>query len=484
MKISAVITADRDINGLERCLKTVEGWVNEIIIPASGSIKIDQELINKYKLRIIHCNNGKGDIAEQGIKASNSDWVLVLEPDEEVSIPLKREILTNLPQVKKDFIKVPIIVNSGDVWKIENRKVRLFRRCAGEAVPGYGIFINPIRHYKDFIFPGNPVTAKEIRSILVIKMRGLGDTVLMTPLLQTLKSYYLNASITCAVKPGSEDVLSGNPYVERIIICKSFLNAFFKIAFSRKYDIVLCPQASRSAAILGLVSRAPLRVINNHNGKNYFTTMRVKKPEEYEDAVDRDLDCARALGLPVKIKKVKVYTAKNATLDLVDHGSAPSRLFAGISVSASKKNKMWAKERYAELADKLIKDNGYKVIFFDDPSDPEALKQVLDRMKNKPCFVSEKKLGKVIQLISKLDVFIGNDSGLAHIAAGLDIPTVTIIGPDEPKIFHPYSEKDRHFILNSVQNCKPCWKDSCDFPVCLDNISVSEVLDAVKKAVS
>ena len=306
----------------------------------------------------------------------------------------------------------------------------------------------------------------------------------MTPLLRTLKGYYNKAQITCVVKPESAAVLAENKDVDRVIAFRSFRGALLDIKNSGKYDMALCPQASKKTAFLSLASRAPLRVINNHNGKNYFTTVRVKKPEEYEDAVDRDLDCARSLGLPVTTKEVRVFTFKNRPPDIKGYKYSSKDTVVGLSVSASKLNKMWGKERYAELADRLISEESLKVIIFDDPARPEILKGVLRLMKNKVYIVNEKELSRVIRIIAELNVFVGNDSGLAHIAAGLDVPSVTIIGPDEPKIFHPYTKRDKHFIVSCEMDCKPCWKDSCAQPLCLEKIKVSEVLNAVKKAVS
>jgi len=485
MRISAVVNISGEGQNLERSLKTIEGWIDEIIVQVASSTEINIALIKKYKIKIIHCKAEERNILEKGIKASGGDWVLTLNSEEEVSIPLKREILSKLPGVLKSCVSVPLVNNELDEWKIESRsEVRLFRRTNKRKGQECETFVNPIRHYIEYPAPGAPIAGRqEIKKILVIKIRGIGDTVLMTPLLRTLKGYYNKAQITCVVKPESAAVLAENRDVDRVIVFRKFMRTLLDIKSSGKYDLALCPQASQKTAFLSLASGAPLRVINNHNGKNYFTTIRVKKPEEYEDAVDRDLDCARSLGLPVTTKEVRVYpgNAKNTKRKGAKNSSKDT--VVGISVSASKVNKMWGKERYAELADRLISEKGFKVVFFDDPARPEILREVLRLMENKPFRVNEKKLSRVIKMIAGLDVFVGNDSGLAHIAAGLAVPSVTIIGPDEPKIFHPYKKRDKHFIVSCEMDCKPCWKDSCAQPLCLEKIKVSEVLNAVKKAV-
>ncbi|MFH1073466.1 MAG: glycosyltransferase family 9 protein, partial [Candidatus Firestonebacteria bacterium] len=232
-------------------------------------------------------------------------------------------------------------------------------------------------------------------------------------------------------------------------------------------------------------SKADFKVVNNHNGKNYFTSIRVGKPEEYEDAIERDLDCLRAVGIPVRSRKVKIWLSKDESIDIQKLGFSVRNKdkIIGISVSASRQNKMWFKERFAELADKLIEDYHFKVIYIEDPGNPETLKQIVRLMKSKPFTICERNLRKVIALISGFDLFIGNDSGLLHAAVALGIPSISIVGPEEPKIFNPYSSRDKHYTLSADVDCKPCWKNACSRPLCLEAISVNQVLQSVVKAV-
>ncbi|OGF47170.1 MAG: hypothetical protein A2231_09445 [Candidatus Firestonebacteria bacterium RIFOXYA2_FULL_40_8] len=485
MKISAVIIVNEKSATLERCLKTVCGWTSEILLVSNSFNKISKNLVKKYGAKVLIFEENKEKMIRMGIKYSKADWVVVLNSFEEVSIPLKIEMRMKLSSVMQNSVNVNILKNDYDIWKPKpSIETRIFKRYTWQKSNKSAIFNNSIREWVPQVLPEKPLFKKQnIKKILVIKLRGIGDTVLMTPLVSNLKRYYKEASITCVITRPGKEILKNNSNVNRIITFDGFFDTFLQVFMAGRFDMVICPQASRKSALLSLAARAPVKIVNNHNGRNYFTTVRVGKPEEYEDAIDRDLDCLRTIGIPVKTKKVEVNLLKNEKYDIRKYGFSGKDKLIGISVSASRKNKMWFKERFAELADKLIKDYNFKIIFIEDPKDPDALKQVIRLMKNKPFTICERNLRKVMALLSGFDLFIGNDSGLLHIAVALEIPSISIVGPEEAVIFNPYSEKDRHYVLSADLDCKPCWKDDCILPLCLDAISVDQVLKSVLKAV-
>ncbi|OGF51807.1 MAG: hypothetical protein A2044_08610 [Candidatus Firestonebacteria bacterium GWA2_43_8] len=485
MKIAAVIIITEKTVSPERCLKSVAGWTSEIIIVAGRSVRLNKKVIKKYEAGIVLLEAGREIMVQRGIKAAKADWVVVLNNNEEVSIPLKIEMRSKLSGVIQDRVNVRLVTDAKDLW-VEKKpsETRIFKRYAWCKGAESAVFEKPIRQFKAVSLPSKPLFLRnDIKKILIIKLRGIGDTVLMTPLLSNAKKYYKNALITCVVSSASKEILMNNPNVDRIITFDGTIRTFLKLFIKEKYDLVLCPQASLRTAVLALASRAKIKVVNNHNGKNYFTSLSVQKPEEYEDAIDRDLDCLKVTGVPVKSKEVEVRLLKSEFIDIRKLGFSGKDTIIGLSVSASRQNKMWFKERFAELADKLIKEYKFKIIFIEDPANPQAIKDVVKLMKCKPFTICEEDLRKVMALLSGFDLFIGNDSGLLHAAVALSVPTISIVGPEEAKIFNPYSRKDKHFTLSADVDCKPCWKSDCDVPLCLDAIPVKQVLETVIKAV-
>ncbi|MFH1825463.1 MAG: glycosyltransferase family 9 protein [Candidatus Firestonebacteria bacterium] len=476
LNLSVIIFTYNDQENIKRCLETVKGWVKEIIIIDAKSF-IDKKYIEKAK----------------------GEWVLFLNADEEVSIPLKIEIRQVIPGTSFNEFYIPVISNITGEWKKEsdespcpkgqgyNIVPRLIRKVRYESPcpEGHGFLKNPIRHY----VLGETVTAIpkfEVKKILIIKLRGIGDTVILTPVIRNLKKFYKKAEISVLIQQSSLDVLKNNPYMKHIFFYEGFIKTVFKL-MKEKFDLVICPQSSFKTALLGFLIRAKIRVVSNHNGRNYFSNIVVQKPQEYESALNRDLDCLRALGIPIRNNHVEVFVTsheKSKSIKLLKkHWIKKEDVLVGFGLGASKEHKIWFKERFAVLSDELIKRFNCKVIFFTDPLKEKYVFEISNLMKNKPIIFKELKLRDVISVISRLDLFIGNDSGLAHISVGLNVPSIVIVGSEEPKIFHPYLTKDKHCVISKDIECKPCWKKECEIPLCLDLITVNDVLKVVRKLI-
>ncbi len=90
-------------------------------------------------------------------------------------------------------------------------------------------------------------------------------------------------------------------------------------------------------------------------------------------------------------------------------------------------------------------------------------------------------LSEVLALMKASSFFIGNDSGLTHLAAYMGVATVAVFGPSSPMRWTPMGDSVK--LLRGTQDCLPCFeiaKDNCDDPQCLSGVSVNMVLDAVR----
>ena len=579
MNISVVIITYNEEKNIRRCLESVLGWVNEIIIIDSKSSDKTISICKEYNCKIYFKEfDSYSKLKNFGISKANGDWILNLDADEEISVPLKLEIRKVIKNTIYDGFFIPRISYFMDRWVKysfdKDYNLRLFRKGKGKFNENrlvhefvdlkgkVGYLKNPIRHYiykdisgyiqkmdkystlaalqekdtkktsvlrmifspaftfvKKYIFKKafldgiaglivslmsalytflkhfkllklkNEEKLYKIDSkVLVIKLRGIGDTVILTPLFKNLKKSLKKGNISSVVPSESVEVLKENPYIHKVFPYKKGIINFLKLLIDlkkEKFDIAICPQASFRSAFLCYLSGAKIRVVNNHNGKNYFSNVIVKKPEEYEDGIQRDLDCLRALRIPVRYSNVEVFLDKEEvrSIDLMlrDLGIGRKDTLVGFATSASRENKIWFKERFAIVADEIIKRFNAKAVFFTDPYSPKQVEDILKLMKNKPIVIRKTNLRSIIGIISRLKLFIGNDTGLSHIAVGLNIPSITIIGPEEARITHPYSATENHYVLSKDLPCKPCWKKECEIPLCLDLITVDDVIDIFER---
>ncbi|GEM_PF-1581660 len=452
-RITAVINHNGDEESLERTVKSVSGWVSNISV----------------------INPGRGQS-----RRNISGWLLGLNSGEEVSVPLKREIRTLFRVIpdknNPDTYMIPVIRNVKDRWNLVcPGSSRLF--LAGGSGKA-GSLVNPIRDYiKHKSFPVIPKDGK-IRRVVVIKLRGIGDTVLLTPLFLSLKKLFPGVLTDAVVQRESAVLLEGQKDIASAIFYEGFFKTLIKLR-KKSYDLALVPQASFRSALLARLSGAKLLSVNNHNGRNYFSSVLVDKPQEYENAAERDLDCVRALGLKASFSKPNITVTaaerKKALALLRGLGVRENIKTVIINPSASKVNKMWPEKYFACFTDMVSAGKNVKVLLLADPSNTEAAAGTAALAKSRPVLLPLLRLRDVLGLLSIAGLYVGNDSGLSHAAAALGTPTITIVGPDESRIFHPYRQEDGHYLISKDRYCKPCWKKYCEGRECLEAVRPSDV---------
>jgi len=118
--------------------------------------------------------------------------------------------------------------------------------------------------------------------------------------------------------------------------------------------------------------------------------------------------------------------------------------------------KCWPRERFACVADSLIKKIGAKILFIGGKDDEKISRQILGMMKYKAINATGKaSLKQTAALIEKSRLLICGNSAPMHIGAALNIPTVSILGPVDSRIHGPWGKS--HIVLQKTLECSPCY---------------------------
>ena len=148
------------------------------------------------------------------------------------------------------------------------------------------------------------------------------------------------------------------------------------------------------------------------------------------------------------------------------------------------KYKRWAPEKYAELGNFLCEKFNASIMIFGSSEEQDISEKILKLMRYPPIITTGKTtLRQAAAIIEKCDLFVSNDTGLMHIAAALNVPTIGIFGPTDPRKNSPRG-KNTTFIWKNFP-CSPCYNTEkaikCKEAKCLNSISVEEVLVRIKK---
>ncbi len=332
---------------------------------------------------------------------------------------------------------------------------------------------------------------KEIKKILIIKLRDIGDIVLSTPVINVLYENCNSPEIIYVLKKKYENFRYLLPKVSEVLTYdKNDPIDFFRIIFKlRKYnfDLAVNLHATYRSALITYLSGAKIRLIHNHSGKNYFTSFPLNPDNKYMNIIERDLNTLSPLidikNIPYDLKKTKLVIKQN--LDrLLDDDEFINII--GFGIGAKRKEKMWDKDKFIELGKKLV-IKGYNIAIFCSENEKKTGQDIANGIGKKSRLFVELDFLRLAYFIKKLLLFIGNDSGLRHIAAALGIKTITLFGPEDPVEWHPYKESDGHIAVSHLKELQEEGYEvlSREFReksnIAIERISVEEVYESVKK---
>jgi ADP-heptose:LPS heptosyltransferase len=197
-------------------------------------------------------------------------------------------------------------------------------------------------------------------------------------------------------------------------------------------------------------------------------------PSECMHAVDYHISLfidPQAVPDRLRIPWIRIpQSSLEASFSLVPEGKKFCVLHGG-SGSAGKN---WPFERFARIAD-MLRKTGKNIIWIKGPAESEL------QFPGNDSTVENARLSTLAALLQRAEMFLGNDSGVAHLAAAVGSPSLVLFGPSDPKVWAPRGDRVR-VLYNKVSCCSPCHMTgrlprACD-RACLTGISVEEVLSA------
>mgnify|MGYP001563031395 CR=1 FL=1 len=379
---------------------------------------------------------------------------------------------------------------------------------------------------KEKIFAFNYSMFKNIKKILVIKLRHIGDVLLTVPTIRALKETFYDAGVSVLVNPGTEDVLSGNALIDELIvldravknlpIIKRYIEEamFLKKIRTKGFDMTVDLTGGDRAAILSFLSGARYRLAADFGrkgfiGKKYLYT-HLADVDKQKHMVLQNLDVVRNFGITTDNTDVDFFIPEEAKMfvrrifeenNLSKSNNSPSPPFAKggaggvmdkvvhIHPTSRWLFKCWKDEYMADVIGWLI-DNGVKVVVTSAPDEKEITKArgILSLIPNPQSLIpnlidlSGKTTIKELAAISEAsDLFIGVDSAPMHIAAAVGTPVIALFGPTGRE-WIPYGEGNT--VISKDMPCKPCKKGMCEgieLRDCMTAIKPNDVKEAVNK---
>jgi ADP-heptose:LPS heptosyltransferase len=163
---------------------------------------------------------------------------------------------------------------------------------------------------------------------------------------------------------------------------------------------------------------------------------------------------------------------------LAQRGWDEKHSLTALHLGAGSKEKRWPLSRFLSLARKLVFQEKRKLLLIEGPAEKGLARHIEQQLPSSEAILAESlHLSLLAAVIEQCGIFVGNDSGIAHLAAALKVPCVVLFGPTLPRHWAPLGEKV--VVLRNPDGCEGCASGSvsgCRKHTCLDNITVEEVL--------
>jgi predicted lipopolysaccharide heptosyltransferase III len=341
--------------------------------------------------------------------------------------------------------------------------------------------------------------------VLFIRLRNLGEAVLDTANLRALKRFRPDLEITTLVEAIYTDLYAADPDIEALPLTRGAADKRSSLASRlavirdirrRRFSAVVNLHGGPTSAQLTAASGARHRVGASHFRHGYAYNLRVPPAEEILARAD--------------LHTVESQFAWFKWLGLPGDGPAPTELFvapplreaahkklraAGVDLSASYAvlaptnefyTKRWPPERYAAVATELAA-RGLQVVLTGAPTAEQVAQVESVRAASRTTTLSALtalSIGELTAVIADAALFVGNDSGPAHIAAAVKTPAVVLFGPASSVRWRPWvaDAQTRAALVQNYFACNPCPMYTCAAfaePECIRSISVGQVMAAI-----
>ena len=372
------------------------------------------------------------------------------------------------------------------------------------------------------------------KRILIRSTNWIGDAVMTTPAVHTIRKNFPDAEITMLAVPWVADIFRMSPDVDNIFLYdkkqlyQGKVKGPVKLAKDLKpfgFDMAFLLQNSFEAALITKMAGIPIRAGYKRDGRGILLTHGVKIAEETKKKhhVHYYQDMLASLGLTPGENQLRLPIVESiekktegfvdclklqnpishADLSQIEAAQGLQQIQAmdddrvdipviGFNPGAAfGPAKQWPVAKFARLGELICEgygDSGCIIMVFGTDADSAAAAQIVQGSARSPYHVMDMtgktSLMQAMALIKCCDAFVTNDSGLMHVAAGVGTPTIAIFGSTDHVATGPFSENA--VILRREIDCSPCMQTHCphNHLKCLESISAEDVYQDLAKMLS
>jgi ADP-heptose:LPS heptosyltransferase len=339
--------------------------------------------------------------------------------------------------------------------------------------------------------------------VVIPIVAGVGNALMALPMVRQLKRNRPEAHVTVIARLNAmaepfRRLLDVNELDEVLVSGKGARGQLRAVRWTRirKPDLYLVPFPSNrwQYSLLAQASGAKRRLLHAYpvgywQALHFLPSERIAAERPLHDVV-QNLRLLRALGIEPDETEAPRFLLNetdrlHATTMLRDIGLEEDQPFVAVHAGSAKTilatAKRWPPGKYAELIGQLDRP----AVLLEGPDEAGVADEILKHVFGaKPRVLRLRgPLGDAAAVLERASLYVGSDSGLAHLAAAVGTPPITIFAPADPDRVCPFGY--RHLVVQPIKSCVPCFqypwqtpypKMCCREPMCVTEVTVQQIL--------
>ena len=312
----------------------------------------------------------------------------------------------------------------------------------------------------------------QVKRILVITLSNIGDIILTTPVIRTLRKNFPSARIDVMAGPAGKGVFERDPDIFKLIIYDK------RMPISQKRRLQLKLKKLRYDIVADLKNTVfPLLI-----GPRLRTATIQKIPANIVHARDKHLYRLRSLGVDAMETGSYIFIPEDEDRyieNLLKSGGISEPIVV-VNPGAKSHLKRWTDEGFAQACDRLMGECAVQVVFVGLNEDRPIVESIIKKMKHKPGDLVERtNIRQLASLLKRSKLVITNDSAPLHLACAVKAKVLALFGPTDPKKYGPTGEFD--MAIQKKLFCSPCEKAACAYNYeCMKSITPDEVFETAR----
>ena len=357
------------------------------------------------------------------------------------------------------------------------------------------------------------ILSSKPQRILVIVVPYLGDVLLATPLIHSLKCAYPEAKLDVLVFKASAAMLEGNADIDQVISVPNRPStaenwALIKRIF-RRYDLAMALQTGDRAFWYTLIaSSIRVNAVPPKGAKTawkrFFTKASVAFDDEHTHTVLQNLKLLECLAIAPCFELVPPINDNHDAIQQRFAFLKEQDQYAVLHLHPQWTYKRWTEQGWFEIGH-YLRQLGLKLVLTGSlASDEQAyIAGIASKLPTDTLNITgQVSLAELSYIIGRAKLFIGPDTGITHLAAATGIPVVALFGPTNPVKWAPWPTGyasfqnpfqkvgDQHvgnvLLVQGKGDCVPCYLEGCDrhrqsHSRCLDELSTQQIKDAIRR---